>query len=186
MSDYFEREKEEARKRQRKNARYLCTIFLVLIIILALLGSSQIVLVILLYASIIFEALSLSILIANGVPLWDLLFMRERAKSMTTFRGGNDAVSSLHIYVKYAARGSAYSKREVALLLRSIFQNSPPKEDSQFESDLNLVYYSYIRDSNKPEPVTKRASRGERDAYLASLQRVMKKIREDSVPRRNY
>jgi hypothetical protein len=108
--------------------------------------------------------------------------------------------------VKYASRGSDYSKREVASVLRSIFQNSPHFEeeeklrsgtennslpgDSQFESDLKIIYYPYIRDSRKIQPdassSTRKASRAEREAYLANLQRVMKKIGEDLVnTRRN-
>jgi len=193
--DFFEREKTDSRKRERRNAGYLSALFLALIVLFALIRSSQIVLVLLLYASIILEAIALSVFIAlseSSWDIWDLLSRREqqKARSGATFLGGSDAVNSLHIYVKYGSRGSDYSRMEVAFVLRSIFQNSPEleKRDSQFESDLKIIYYPYIRDSSRiqPELRTRKVSRAEREAYLASLQRVIEKIREDPVFRRNY
>jgi hypothetical protein len=104
--DFFERAKIELRKRQRRRSGYLCAFFLVLIVLFGLIRSSQIVFVFLLYASVVLEALTLSIFIARSDDgsLWDLLFTREQMGSVTTFREGSGAVNSLHIYVKYASR----------------------------------------------------------------------------------
>ena len=130
----------DSRKRQRRNTGYLCVFFLALIVLLGLIRSSQIVFVFFLYASIILEALSLSVFISLSESSWgkgrsleDVLFMRESTGSVssTVFREGSDAVNSLYIYVKYASRGSDYSRREVASVLRSIFQNSPHFEEEE-------------------------------------------------------
>ncbi len=132
--------REDSRKRQRRKTGYLCVFFLAVIVLLGLIGSSQILFVFFLYLSIILEALSLSVFIAlsenswgKGRSLEDVLFMREPTGAVpsTAFREGSDAVNSLYIYVKYASRGSDYSKREVASVLRSIFQNSPHFEEEE-------------------------------------------------------
>ena len=192
----------ESRRRTRRNAGYLSAGLIALMIILGVTRSSEFILLALLYVSIVFAGISLPvfILLSEGSSSdqertnWDTLFSgapTSFSESEVT-KGGRNPVDSLYVYVKYASRGSFFSRRLVAFELKSAFQNSPlidetgnlisgVNERSELGPDLNRVYFPFLPESkeyqqNELRSPTWKASRRERDAYLASLQRIVSKI----------
>lgn len=162
-------------------------IFSAIILILALVESPQILLVLVLYFCILLDGISISALVLYSI--------NRRTDSLTEFENiqaqqvqrsprGADVVSSMDVYVTYAVRGSAHSRREVAFVIRNILAGAKGRKvealearDPAFASDMRNVVYRYLDESASRE--NRRESRGEREAYVSSLERVISKIREE-------
>ena len=196
-------EELEVRKRQRRNAACVFAGSIALILFLGLLGSSEIPAVLLLYTSVLFAGFAVIGLILlsedpkyhSGNSIWGSLFARKLSEGTSTsfLVEGSDFANSFYVYVKYASRGSVYSRKEIAFLLRSVYENTSQNDDSdilrktnpQLWIDLSTVYYPYLRDSraNQTDNASiepRKSTAKERDAYLASLDRVIKNISEST------
>ena len=175
----------ESRSDPKRASRRLSIVFIAVVLILSLLRSSQIIFVIVLYVCLLFAGISLAVFLMYSLPEWRLGNFTESENVIEAGPKGTDVVSSLNIYVKFASRGSSHSRREIAYMLKNIIanQNSSRKliDNSikdQFERDINWIVYPYIADNlgntrAKNLGFTTKASREERAAYLASLERIM-------------
>jgi len=168
---------------RRTPALIFTVIFFVAILVLSLAQNSQIVLVLLLYFCILVEGISVSALVlySRDSPPSEL-YSRNSTETEKVPRG-TDVVSSMDIYVTYAVRGSSHSRREIAFIIKNLLNDrqlrreSRENNDPRFQSDLNAIL-RYLDESAPKEG--KKESRKEREAYLASLERVVAKLRADS------
>ncbi|MFI5420934.1 MAG: hypothetical protein ACHQ1H_08200 [Nitrososphaerales archaeon] len=172
----------------RRTSGRLSALFLVLVLVLALVGSSQIILVLALYLCMLFAGLSLAVYIIYSVSTWNFSPFAENYSNFVRSSKGSDVVSSLNVYVKFASRGSGHSRREIAYLLRNIVANQNLSRklgnlDSrrQVEEDLDKIVNPYVSDNlGNPNSKAKnlgfktKASKVEREAYLATLERVVR------------
>ncbi len=177
----------QSRSNPRKTSGRLSALFIILVIVLALLGSSQIVFVLALYLCLLFAGLSLAVYILYSVPPRDLNFFADNSNDYEASSKGTDVVSSLNVYVKFASRGSAHSRREIAYLLKNIVasQNLSNKLGNpdicrQLDEDLNSIVEPYVGNaSGNAAGKTKnlgfktKASKAEREAYLTTLERIV-------------
>jgi len=187
-SDQNQAETSDPRRRFSRTLTGVSVFFLVLILILSLLRSSQILFVAALYACILFEGISLTLLILSSnrdSPTINFESSSESGRFPGT-AAGTDIVSSLNIYVKYATRGSNHSRREIAYILKNIISYRKEKalsvndDTGAIQQDIQKVVDYYTsdvsrEDSRKSTPFSRsrKFSRQEREAYLASLERII-------------
>jgi len=186
----FEDEKSSSQRRSRRSAGIVSAILLVAILILALLGNSQIILVISLYVCILLEGISVSIFIMYSRSEEGDSFPIEPQKGGEGGKG-NDVVNSMNIYVKYASRGSEHSRREIAHVIRNVVEGNASKKhgdlsnDRLFQSDLERVVTPFTPDRNQTsgkqfgKAPRGKVSKREREAYLTSLERIVQKLGDE-------
>jgi hypothetical protein len=170
--------KSGTRRRSIRIAAGASVFFLSLILWLAFLRSTQIAFVFSLFVCILFGGISVCLYMILSIP--DATGgASSRQVSDTSISPSNDVLTSLNVYVKYALRGSETSRREIARLLNNVLRKEdyPSKEtgrpaDSLFQRDLERVVYAYT----SSESVRKKPPRKEREAYLASLERIIKRL----------
>ncbi|MDA4129577.1 MAG: hypothetical protein OK457_02290 [Thaumarchaeota archaeon] len=183
---------EAAANSKRASAR-LSILFGALVLVLAFLRSSQIILVVALYVCLLFAGVSIAVFILYSTSPWESKDPRDDS-TLTEQRHskGNDVVSSLNVYVKFASRGSGHSRREIAYILRNILANQnmlrkPTDINTRqmLEKDWENIVHRYIPDNSRIpiDPVNlgfkTKASRQEREAYLASLERIIDSFRNN-------
>lgn len=100
---------------------------------------------------------------------------------------GTDVVSSMNIYVTYAVRGSDHSRREIAYIIKNLLEEreirkSEDTNDPLLQSDLRKVVYGYTEDNSAHARTRKKQTKNERESYLASLERVVARLRFDGLP----
>ena len=166
---------------RRRQALTYSAVFLAVILVLSIIHSSQIGLVLLLYLSIILEAVFVSAFAVYsrhpGVDSGPDFLNRAEAPR------GTDIVSSMNLYVTYAARGSDHSRREIAFTIRDLLEDLKSSKledlskDEKFQSDLNRVVYPYLGELAKEQRKKKKGSRQESEAYLSSLERIVSRLR---------
>ena len=179
-------EKNESRRRSRRSAGIACAVFLSAILILAFLGNSQIILVVLLYACLVLAGVSLAVFSWHSKSGYeeDLEMDVKKDERIVT---GNDVVSSMDTYVKYASRGSEHSRREIAHVINNVMSENRSKrrdlsDDALLQSDLKRVVFQFIegdqptRTNFSGRESRSRVSSQEREVYLASLERIVQKL----------
>ena len=181
----FQTEGKSRSSQSRRSAGIVSAVLLVAILILALLGNSQIILVISLYVCILLEGISLSVFVMYSKPEEDP-FPKDSHRDHEGVKG-NDVVNSMNIYVKYASRGSDHSRREIAHVIKNVMEDDASKKyrelsnDRLFQSDLERVVIPFTSGGaqtlGRRAPKT-RVSRQEREAYLTSLERIVRKLGE--------
>ena len=202
LSGLFTSPNLESRARIHKTLGIASAFFAALAFIIALTGSSQIFLIVSLYGCIILAGLFLTMFFLSSRVNWDL------TKSMSGrfepfFEGKEDVVSSIAIYVKYAAKGSSHSRTEIAYILRNILAREielnprsrfdSTSEDPQFKQDLQRVIYDYTVSSQIKNSSQRRRKRSflawrrsmpkqEREAYVTSLERLIKRLEDKGAP----
>lgn len=201
--EYFQQVKIESRRRFRRNTGFLSAALLILIVILALIGSSQILLVSILYLSILLEGICLAMFVTNYDVNWgveslsNVIMGRRRRNERESSPRGRDVASSMSVFVRYAAQGSDYSRREVAMTLKHMLEKSGVTEDviasgkipAELKNDILRVVYAYTDQEDAVSErrlgssagidifgVRRRVSRREREAYLDRLERIVKYI----------
>jgi len=90
----------------------------------------------------------------------------------------------MDLYVTYAARGSSHSRREIAFIIKNLLNDRQSRrrsgwaeDDPVFRSDLSRVVTRYIEETSASREREKKETRKEREAYLASLERLVAKLR---------
>ena len=176
----------KGRSQSRRSAGIVSAVLLVAILILALLGNSQIILVVSLYVCILLEGISLSVFIMYSRPEEEEPFPKDSRRDHDVGKG-NDVVNSMNIYLKYASRGSDHSRREIAHVIKNVMEDNASKRywelsnDRLFQSDLERVVIPFTfggaQTLGRRAPKS-RASRQEREAYLTSLERIVQKLGE--------
>jgi hypothetical protein len=190
--EYYRRLKQESRRRVRGAATIFCSAMLVIIMILAIIGNPQIILVAILLIAIVLAGVFFALFVSNYNVDWEI-------KSLNTIPGGRripseeelrgrDPAKSMNVFVRHAALGSEYSRREIALELKHLLVKFG-LDDASFvasfphlKTDFQKVVHDYEdhREINKGRfGLPKRHSHREREAYLDSLQRIIKQI--DSI-----
>jgi hypothetical protein len=168
----------EIRSRQH-TALFLIAIFSAVILILSLVQNSQILLVLLLYACILLEGISIAVYVWASRN--DLEDRPTDPNAERVEPRGTDVVSNMRVYVTFAAKGSEHSRREIAFILRNLIEEGRLGEkallpnDSGFQADLQRVISRYVGTYEEENPV-KNTSREEREAYVSSLERIIQKL----------
>ena len=183
----------ESRGDPKRASRRLSILFIAIILVLSILQSSQIILVIALYLCLLFAGLSLAVFIMYSLPDWRTVSFMESGGVIEAGSKGTDIVSSLNVYVKFASQGSGHSRREIAYMLKNIITNrnasrklNDAAANRQFEEDMNRIVYPYLTDNMgntraKNLGFGTKASREERDSYLASLERVVRVLNNQEL-----
>ena len=146
--------KSNSRSQSRRSAGIVSAVLLVAILILALLGNSEIILVISLYICILLEGISLSVFIMYSRFEDEDPFPTDSHRSYDGGKG-NDVVNSMNVYVKYASRGSDHSRREMTHVIKNVMEDSASKKyrdlsnDRLFQSDLERVVIPFTPDGNQ-------------------------------------
>ena len=150
-------------------------------------------------------AVCLSVLILSGTTLTENPIIRKRNNDSLSmpFRPRN-RLNSFTIFVEYAAKGSDFSRREIAVTLRRVLaqrlgmESNSTALDPQLSQDLGQVVFPYVPDSifspalGEKSPVAGsefeakapgenfedrvKTAPLERQAYLASVERVISKL----------
>jgi len=140
-----------------------------------------------LYVCILLEGISLSAFLMYSRPEDEDSFAPDRQKGGDGGKG-NDVVNSMNVYVKYASRGSDHSRREIAYVIKNVMEEKTTKKhrdlsnDRLFQSDLERVVIPFTSDGNQTlerkqsRAFKRKVSRQEREAYLTSLERIVKKL----------
>ena len=180
----FQTEGKSRSSQSRRSAGIVSAVLLAAILILALLGSSQIILVISLYVCILLEGISLSVFIMYSRPEDEDPFPKDPHRDPDGGKG-NDVVNSMNIYVKYASRGSDHSRREIAHVIKNVMEDDASKKYRELSNDRlfqsgsgasrNTIYFWRAQTLGRRAPKT-RVSRQEREAYLTSLERIVQKL----------
>jgi hypothetical protein len=162
---------------RRRTALIFSGVFLAAILGLSLLQDTQLFLVLLLYGCIFLEGLSISFFVLSF-----RINQRDRAPEQATeVPRGMDVVSNMRTYVSFASKGSDHSRREIAYLVRNLLWDDHIKkklelgEDKDLQSDLHKVVYRYT-DSRESRDPAKKETKLEREAYVNSLERVLRKL----------
>jgi len=186
----------ESQNNPRRSSALLSVLFIVIVLAIALLRSSQIIFVFALYVCLLFAGVSLAVFIMYSTPTWETDSSLEFFDHNRPTPKGSDVVSSLNVYVKFASRGSGHSRREIAYVIRNILANrnaSRKLDDSQLSrqlaEDLDKVVYPYTSDSLRNSKIAKvenlgfkaKTSREEKEAYLTSLERIVRILRNQGV-----
>lgn len=186
--EYYRLLKAESRRRIRRTTGFFSSGMIALIVILAILGNPQIILVAVLLIAIIFVGIFFALFVSNYDVDWgfkSLNSMLGRNIPSEESLQGRDPAKSMNVFVKHAALGSEYSRREIALELKHLLIKFALDDSSfiarspQLKTDFQRVVYDY--DDHKETKkgrfaLPKRMSRREREAYLDSLQRIIKQI----------
>ncbi len=205
-TDYFPSINILPRKEPHKKLIILCGIFGAVAVALSLLELNVVVLV-LLYSDLFLLAVCLSVLILSGTTLTEDPIIRKRnTDSRSVPYRPRNRVNSFSIYVEYAAKGSDFSRREIAVTLKRILVQklgTAPNSTSlypELSEDLGRVVFPYVSDlvfaparggkssgaGSEFETLTKAPSGHiedrdgtqplKRQAYLASVERVIAKL----------
>jgi len=179
LKSRFSNESENEIRSRKHAASLLIVIFFAAILFLSLVQNSQILLVLLLYACILLEGISIAAYVwASRNSLENKLTdpNEERVEPR-----GTDVVSNMRVYVTFAAKGSEHSRREIAFILRNLIEEGRLGDrarlanDTSFQADLQRVVFLYVGTYEKENPV-KNTSRQEREAYVSSLERIIQKL----------
>ncbi len=158
--------------------------FFIAILIFSLVQNSQTLVVFALYLCIFLEGVSISALViySRSEPADD--FPSNFTDPRSEFPTVTDVVTSMNIYVTYAEKGSEHSRRELAYIIRNLLEDRQSRKadgfvsDAAFQSDLKRVMLRYTveDEADRGGKKRKKESRHEREAYLTSLERVVKKL----------
>ena len=175
----------DSRGDPKKSSWRLSILFIIFVLVLSIIRSSQVILVIALYLCLLFAGISLAVFIMYSLPDWNAGNFTKYGDAMELGSKGTDVVSSLNVYVKFASRGSGHSRREIAYMLKNIVANmnftpnlQNPESVRRLEKDMNEIVYPYLSDSPgnskaKNLGFRTKASKEERIAYLESLERIV-------------
>ena len=187
--EYYRRLKLESRRRVRRSTGFFSLAMIALIVIIAILGNPQIVLVATMLIAIVLVGIFFALFVSNFDVDWGIKSLTStivgRKPLSEEDLQGRDPAKSMNVFVKHAALGSEYSRREIALELKHLLikfgldDTSFIARSPQLKADFQKVVYDY--DDHKEAKkgrfaLTKRKSRREREAYLDSLQRIIKQI----------
>lgn len=194
------------RKERQKNLIILCGIFGALAVGLSLLELNTVVLLFL-DSNLFLLAVCLSVLILSGTTLTENPIIRKRNNdSLSLPYRPRNKLNSFTIFVEYAAKGSDFSRREIAVTLKRVLVQrlgAAPNStalDRELSEDLGRVVFPYVPNSIfSPAPGEKSLEVGsnfeakapsgnfedrdktptlERQAYLASVERVIAKLQD--------
>ncbi len=193
-----------SRNRLRRTIRWYAILFMGLIVFFASFRSEEVIFVLMLYTSIFIEAFVIIVMIilseARGSEGDQFDLQEERDFIRNAKFDGNNIIESLNVYVKYATKGSEFSRREIATILRKLTSRKPVEDysssslnkslslDPAVEQDLQRVMYPYLderpyfsrREPGAPNHVNQvnvGISKGESEAYLSGLERIVSKIK---------
>jgi hypothetical protein len=183
----------EATANPKRAPARLSILFVALVLLLAFLRSSQIILVVALYVCLLFAGVSIAVFILYSTSTWESKdHLADSNLTEQRHSKGNDVVSSLNVYVKFASRGSGHSRREIAYILRNIIANQnvlrkPTDVNTRqlLEKDWEKIVFRYTPDNSRMPKDSENlgfktnASRQEREAYLMSLERIIDSFRNN-------
>jgi hypothetical protein len=167
---------------RRYPALIFSLIFLAVILIISLTQNSQIILVLALYLCIFLEGISISAFVIYSRSSGKDAASSVNESARPSSPKGTDVVSSMNVYLSYAEKGSSHSRREIALIIRNLLNDSQARKreeldkDPFFQADLNKVVFRYTDHYETVRNSGARYSRGEREAYLNSLERVILRL----------
>ncbi len=166
-------------KSRKRTSLFFIVLFLAGTLVLSVVQDSQILPVLLLYACVLLEGISLSAYVwsSRSYPEIESTRLNEEPPEPK----GLDVVSNMRVYVSFAVKGSEHSRREIAYTIRNLVEDGKRTDlaqDRAFQADLQRVVWQYIGPFEKDKP-TARASRQEREAYVSSLERIIQKLESE-------
>jgi hypothetical protein len=170
------------RNDSRRTPLFFSLLFFVAILVLSLIQSSQILLVLLLYLCILVEGISLSAFAMSSRR--DHLDEDAKLPDNRAEPRGMDVVSNMNTYVSFAVKGSEHSRREIAFIIKNLLDDGRHRKkvdqeaDPISQADLQSVVSRYTDYYEKEKPA-KKESRNEREAYVSSLERIIRKLQSE-------
>ncbi len=183
------------RRQERRRIKIYVGILLALIFLFSILRSQDVIFVALLYISIIMGGILLIFLISVSEVRGsdeDSSSFEDEMRHRREYEG-NSIIESINVYVKYASKGSEFSRREIALNLRKLIGQREEigddslSEDISIQRDLRLIVYpylderSYVSRTGNLSKETIDAFELKGDAYLASLGRIVTKLKTSMI-----